>query len=61
MIYLLYSQGMNSKELDKLEKELPEVTRASRLYQIVAKSVKGWGNWKAKPRGKPQTGYWRNK
>ena len=52
---------MRSEELDKLEKELPEVSRQSRLYRIVEKSVKEWGNWKAKPRGKPRKGYWQKR
>ena len=50
---------MNKKELDKLEKELPTASRQSRLFKIVQASVKEWEHWKAKPRGKPQKGYWR--
>lgn len=49
---------MNSKELDKLEKQLPDVSRQSRLYRIVESSVKKWGHWKVKSRGKPRMGYW---
>ena len=49
---------MNSKELDKLERELPEVSRQSRLFKIVKESVISWGHWKVKARGKPRLGYW---
>jgi hypothetical protein len=52
---------MNSKELDKLEKELPKVSRQSRLYKIVSDSVKKWGNWKNKDRGKKNSHYWDNR
>jgi hypothetical protein len=62
-LYLIvwYAVNMRSEELDKLERELPKVSRQSRLYKIVEKSVKEWGNWKAKPRGKPRKGYWQKK
>jgi len=52
---------MNSKELDRLEKQLPNVSRQSRLFKIVQSAVKKWGHWKVKPRGKPRIGYWKKR
>ena len=52
---------MNKEELDRLQKELPNVSRQSRLYRIVRDTVKGWGNWRNRDRGKKNSHYWDNR